>query len=86
MYKSTAEGADMAVANLLMFDLYARPMSLLGVRTTSLHQPVSAKGPLSCWNVTFFPATGAAAAQTGTQDDTIPVGAEWGLTPIHSGH
>jgi hypothetical protein len=71
----TAEGADMAVANLLMFDLYARPMSLLGVRTTSLHQPVSAKGPLSCWNVTFFPATAAAASKTGTQDDTIAVGA-----------
>jgi hypothetical protein len=70
----TAEGADMAVANLLMFDLYARPTSLLGVQTSSLHKPVSAKGPLSCWNVTFFPANAAAASKTGTQDDTIAVG------------
>jgi hypothetical protein len=69
-----ADGPDKAAATLLAFDTYARMSPMLSLRPSDFQAPLSVRGPLRCWSVTFCPADTPYKSKTGTQDDTVSVG------------
>ena len=76
-FKFGYEGILAAAATLLQFDLYTRPSETLNIEFQHVLPPERGANPdYARWAVIICPSTEYARTKTGTQDDTIPCGAD----------